>query len=92
MPASRLATTACPIPAEASTTTDSVVTARMAQRGRRGGRTGRTRRSGGRGTRRGDRGRRCGLGAPPTLLAVGEGDRGGLGKGDTSGRGRTWDP
>ncbi|BCM67322.1 hypothetical protein EASAB2608_02656 [Streptomyces sp. EAS-AB2608] len=82
MPASRLVTTACPIPAEASTTTDSVVTARMAQRGRRGGRTERTGRSGGRGTRRGGCGRRCGR----------AGDRGGLGKEDTSGRGRTWDP
>ncbi|GHE69827.1 hypothetical protein GCM10014715_24550 [Streptomyces spiralis] len=37
MPTSRLETTACPIPAEASTTTDSVVAARMAQRGLRRG-------------------------------------------------------
>ncbi|GGS48703.1 hypothetical protein GCM10010206_07790 [Streptomyces cinerochromogenes] len=92
MPASRLVTTACPIPAEASTTTDSVVTARMAQRGRRGGRTDRTGRSGGCGTRRGGCGRRRCLGAPAALVPVGEGDRGGLGKEDTSGRGRTWDP
>jgi hypothetical protein len=39
--ADELVTTACPIPADASTTTDSVVAARMAQRGffgRTGGR------------------------------------------------------
>ncbi|GHE11627.1 hypothetical protein GCM10010339_72130 [Streptomyces alanosinicus] len=82
MPASRLLITACPIPAEASTSTDSVVIARIAQRGRRGGRTDLTGRSGGRGTRRGGCGRRCGR----------AGDRGGLAKKDTSGRGRTWDP
>ncbi|GAB1329273.1 hypothetical protein ACE1SV_36120 [Streptomyces sennicomposti] len=37
MSASRLETTACPIPAEASSTTDRVVAARMAQRGLRRG-------------------------------------------------------
>ena len=66
MPASRLLITAWPIPAAARSTTDSVVAARMAQRGR-------PRRAGGRGTRRaaggGGRGGRDGVmgmdGAPP---------------------------
>ncbi|GAA1010000.1 hypothetical protein GCM10009564_26830 [Streptomyces thermogriseus] len=51
MSASTLETTACPIPAEASTTTDRVAAARMAQRGLR------------RGT--GAYGTRAGLAGPP---------------------------
>ncbi|GGM05288.1 hypothetical protein GCM10010129_56100 [Streptomyces fumigatiscleroticus] len=79
---SRLLITACPIPAEASTTTDSVVTARTAQRGF-------FRRTGGRGTAPDGRGRRrCGGGPPRPLGAggLGERERGGVGKGDTSAR------
>nr|BBJ53123.1 hypothetical protein SAVMC3_57520 [Streptomyces avermitilis] len=65
MSASRLVTTAWPIPAEARTTTDSVVTIRMDQPGRLGrlGRTGGRRAGEGRG-RRGGRaaGERGGVG------------------------------
>ncbi|GGQ84071.1 hypothetical protein GCM10010250_64190 [Streptomyces althioticus] len=65
--------TACPIPAEASTTTDSVVTVRMTHRGRRrGGAGGRV------AGRDGRAGRRSGF--------RGRGERGGVGKGGTSGR------
>ncbi|GLP66533.1 hypothetical protein TUSST3_31530 [Streptomyces sp. TUS-ST3] len=63
MSASRLVITAWPIPAEASTTTDSVVAARMAQRGRfrrTGGRAGR--RCGGRGRVAEGRGGVAGMG------------------------------
>ncbi|GHF05382.1 hypothetical protein GCM10018772_33300 [Streptomyces fumanus] len=72
MSASRPESTAWPIPAEASTTTDSAVTARRVQRGRRRGGPG-----AGRGRRR------CG-GGPPRAGAAGtrrEGERGGVGKG-----------
>ncbi|GDY65139.1 hypothetical protein SAV14893_045320 [Streptomyces avermitilis] len=69
-------TTAWPIPAEARTTTDSVVTIRMDQPGRLGrlGRTG--------GRRAGEgRGRRGGRAA---------GERGGVGMGDTSAKAWGW--
>ncbi|GAA0638571.1 hypothetical protein GCM10009535_13930 [Streptomyces thermocarboxydovorans] len=56
-----------PMPAEASTTTESVVTARIAQRG--------LRRAGGRAARCGGCGRRCGAGR-------GRGERGGVDKGE----------
>nr|BFD84444.1 hypothetical protein StreXyl84_38450 [Streptomyces sp. Xyl84] len=68
MSASRLETTACPIPAEARTTTETVVAARMAQRGlRRGGgaygmRAAREGAAGCRGPRRGGAGGRGGRG------------------------------
>ncbi|GAB2872713.1 hypothetical protein GCM10027074_45460 [Streptomyces deserti] len=78
MSASRLDITVCPIPADAITTTDSVVTARMAQRGFPRG-------TGGRAGRRDGCGRRCGAG-------WGRGDRGGVGKGTPPDDGRTWDP
>ncbi|GAA3805803.1 hypothetical protein GCM10022403_044810 [Streptomyces coacervatus] len=75
MPASRLVTTACPIPAEARTTTERVVAARITQRGFLRG-------TGGRGPRgsgvRAGWGRRCG--------GAGAADRGWVGKADTSGR------
>ncbi|GHB61063.1 hypothetical protein GCM10010377_60010 [Streptomyces viridiviolaceus] len=68
------------MPAEASTTTDRAVTARMAQRGF-------LRRTGGRGDRPDGRGRpRCG-GGPPAAVGTGtRGERGGMGKGGTSAR------
>ncbi len=82
MSASRLLITACPMPAEARTTTDSVVTARRAQRGFRRGTGG----AGLRGARPGEGcGRRRGA-------AVVRGDRGGVGKGIPPDGGRTWDP
>ncbi|GAA3189839.1 hypothetical protein GCM10010451_44310 [Streptomyces virens] len=72
MSSSRLLSTACPIPAEASTTTDSVVTVRMTQRGLR--RAGAGAGAGGRASRAD--GRREGRGA-----VRGREDRGGVGKG-----------
>ncbi|CAM5692100.1 putative protein OS=Streptomyces fumanus OX=67302 GN=GCM10018772_33300 PE=4 SV=1 [Streptomyces fumanus] len=72
MPASRPESTAWPIPAEASTTTDSAVTARRVQRGRRRGGPG-----AGRGRRRcGGRPAPGGGGRDPE-----GGERGGVGKG-----------
>ncbi|GGQ98085.1 hypothetical protein GCM10010216_70790 [Streptomyces flaveolus] len=74
MSASRPESTACPIPAEASTTTDSAVTARTAQRGL-------LRRTAGTGGRREGRGRvRCGGGPPCGGDAGTLGERGGVGK------------
>ncbi|GAA5211659.1 hypothetical protein GCM10023323_44200 [Streptomyces thinghirensis] len=74
MSESRLESTACPIPAEASTTTDRAVTARMAQRGF-------FRRTGGLGGRREGRGPpRCGGGPPRGDAAGTRGERGGVGK------------
>ncbi|GHA86887.1 hypothetical protein GCM10010330_46540 [Streptomyces tendae] len=73
--------TACPIPAEPSTTTESAVTARTAQRGF-------LRRTGGLGGRRDGRGPpRCGGGPPRPVEAGTRDERGGVGKG-TPPRGR----
>ncbi|GAA2246387.1 hypothetical protein GCM10010415_00050 [Streptomyces atrovirens] len=75
MSSSRPLITACPIPAEASTTTDSVETVRMTQRGfPRGFPRGGAADAAGRGPSRAGRGGRCGAGR-------GLGDRGGVGKG-----------
>ncbi|GGQ24990.1 hypothetical protein GCM10010279_36220 [Streptomyces mutabilis] len=71
MSESRPESTACPIPAEASTTTDRAVTARMAQRGR-------FRRTGGRGGRL--KAPRCGGGTPRDVAVGTRGERGGVGK------------
>ncbi|GAA4008553.1 hypothetical protein GCM10022384_62910 [Streptomyces marokkonensis] len=74
MSASRPESTACPIPAEASTTTDSAVTARTAQRGL-------FRRTGGLGGRRDGRAPPGRGGGPPRGDAAGtRGERGGVGK------------
>ncbi len=80
MSSSRPVSTACPIPADPSTTTDSAVTARMAQRGF-------LRRTGGFGGRRDGRGARCGRGAPRPAEAGTRDERGGVDKG-TPPRGR----
>ncbi|GJF23286.1 hypothetical protein SHO565_38500 [Streptomyces sp. HO565] len=73
MSASRPESTACPIPAEASTTTDSPVTARMAQRGF-------FRRTAGPGERPAGRGRVRWGGGPPCGGDAGTlGERGGVG-------------
>src|SRR5690606_14719105 len=72
---SRPVSTACPVPAEASTTTDRVVTARIAQRA--------LRRAGGRGPPRAGRGGGRGV-------VRGRGDRGGVGKGAPPDDGRAW--